>query len=460
MCNNSSKAFVDHYALLKCSPEVPTAELKKAYHSKLREFHPDKRSRSTTDLGHRMTQALNEAWTVLQDPDSREKYDEAWRAEQFANLPIEEQADFHRVQGNELFRAGRAMSTEDDEAIRRQSVHKFQAAVEKYSAAIALTPKNHLLWSNRSTCFAMLGNFSRSQEDASRVTQLSPNFAKGWVLLVRALCELNSQDEARKQLEVALQLIHDDHDLLALQSELGPRVTLNVVSESQGEGATSEPLPSVPVRELPRSRPHSASRVSSLFSSTLGSVRCAGASLLTPPSSLGFKIFSPTSTPGNSSRSSTESPPYIERPSSASKQASSPLFSTPVNSRASTPTRCPGSPRFARPGSGKRPSVWRDASRGRVAQEPPVETALPKSHKGPGPRLETRGPYERGVQGMKQNASLGSLAASSRLGLQMSETGSRTPASRPTTAPHERPPRPATATRRASAPPGSRRAWS
>lgn len=419
-----------------------------------------------------MTQALNEAWAILQDPDQREKYDEAWRAEQFANLPIEEQADFHRVQGNELFRAGRAMLSEEDEANRRQSVHKFQTAAEKYSAAIALTPQNHVLWSNRSTCFAMLGNFSRSQEDALRVTQLSPNFVKGWVLLVKALCELESQDEARKQLEVALQFNPDSPDLLTLQSELGPCVTPKILLEVPKDGDASETLP-LP-RTLPRSRPQSASRVSSLLSSTLGSVRSAGASLLAPlsPASFLSRKSSPgnssrsctTSSPGNSSRSSTSNPPFIERPSSASQTVGSPTFSTPTASGASTPTMRPSSPPLARPSSASSAKRRRrDPSRGRVAPEPPVETSLPTAHRGPGPKLETRGSYkpahERGAQSMKQNASLGSLAASSRLGLPISGTGSRPSASRPSTAPHVRSCRPS-GPRRASAPPGYRRAWS
>ena len=60
--------FVDYYALFGCFLESSEAELKKAYHAKLREYHPDKRPHSSEGVGQKVTQLLNEAWEVLQDP--------------------------------------------------------------------------------------------------------------------------------------------------------------------------------------------------------------------------------------------------------------------------------------------------------------------------------------------------------------------------------------------------------
>lgn len=66
------KPFVDHYAVLECSPSNTPEQLKKAYHEKLRQFHPDKRPWSAGDYGQQVTQSLNEAWEALRFPALRE----------------------------------------------------------------------------------------------------------------------------------------------------------------------------------------------------------------------------------------------------------------------------------------------------------------------------------------------------------------------------------------------------
>eukprot|EP00401_Gymnodinium_catenatum_P022241 CAMPEP_0117584654 /NCGR_PEP_ID=MMETSP0784-20121206/67723_1 /TAXON_ID=39447 /ORGANISM="" /LENGTH=85 /DNA_ID=CAMNT_0005385541 /DNA_START=40 /DNA_END=293 /DNA_ORIENTATION=+ len=73
--------FVDFYELLGCSPTASPGDLKRAYHEKLREFHPDKRQTSVNGLGHKVTQAINEAWDILREPAKREAYDVVWHRE-------------------------------------------------------------------------------------------------------------------------------------------------------------------------------------------------------------------------------------------------------------------------------------------------------------------------------------------------------------------------------------------
>merc|ERR1712139_241559 len=82
-------------------------------------------------------------------------------------------------------------------------------------------------------------------------------------------------------------------------------------------------------------------------------------------------------------------------------------------------------------------ATWKRPSRGRTAPAPPVGTSRPGTASGPGPKLDTKQQQEPDdewrMQNMKQNASLSSLAASSRLGVQVRAT-SYGPTKRPTTA--------------------------
>lgn len=51
---------------------------------------------------------------------------------------------------------------------------------EKFSQAIELDPTNHVLYSNRSGAWASLKNYEKAHEDASKTTELKPDWAKGW----------------------------------------------------------------------------------------------------------------------------------------------------------------------------------------------------------------------------------------------------------------------------------------
>lgn len=470
--------FVDHYALIQCSPDMSTAEVKKAYHSKLRRFHPDKRSGSSSNLGHTVTQALNEAWTVLQDPESRRTYDDTWRGQQKAPLSPQEQAEVHRQEGNELFRAARDLSGAEGTSSAVES--KYCAAIERYSAGILVMPTNHLLWGNRATCFAVLNNWARCQEDAQRVTELQPTSPKGWILVVKSLCRLGAHDDARRQTQLALKSVPDNQELLALQAELIPELCHEVadvrpepkagvpsevpveVSSSdllQGPGEeapdTKKYMDSIRTRwtfweaqELPR-RPHSASRTApQLFQARVSAgAGCAGA-----PPRMDFQRVSPISTPANSSRSSTPMPPAIDRKLPVLIPDGCAPFFTPMSSRASTPDSlgypsrgrsAPAPPeQIARPSSAPAPGRLqaqvqaraRSRLRSKESQNPncgtspapPVATSCRRAAPGPGPSLASKESHSlHCARAMKQSCSLSSLAASSRMGLKMGAGGSR-----------------------------------
>jgi stress-induced-phosphoprotein 1 len=51
---------------------------------------------------------------------------------------------------------------------------------EKFTQAIELDPSNHVLYSNRSGAYASLKDWSKALEDASKTTEIKPDWAKGW----------------------------------------------------------------------------------------------------------------------------------------------------------------------------------------------------------------------------------------------------------------------------------------
>ena len=95
----------------------------------------------------------------------------------------------------------RAMAEDEVEKVRLEGNAAFKAgnfaeALEKYSAAIALAPENHLLYSNRSLAHHSAGDFEAAKKDAEKALELSPEFIKGFHRLANALLGLKQYDDA------------------------------------------------------------------------------------------------------------------------------------------------------------------------------------------------------------------------------------------------------------------------
>eukprot|EP00930_Biecheleria_cincta_P003366 TRINITY_DN104299_c0_g1_i1.p1 TRINITY_DN104299_c0_g1~~TRINITY_DN104299_c0_g1_i1.p1 ORF type:complete len:347 (-),score=81.44 TRINITY_DN104299_c0_g1_i1:39-1079(-) len=239
----------DPYALLECTPDMSKTQLKQAYHSKLRMYHPDRRSPNSKQLGHKMTQALYEAWAVIQDDAAKARNDKKWRAKKVSSMKPEELAEVCRWEGNELFQQSRK---DQDPAM---AARNMQAAVAKYSEGIALAPRCHVLLCNRATCYAMLQAWSRCQRDATKVTELESSNEKGWLLLAQALWQQQLRTPARKVIADALFLLPGNTKLIKLQEEyqLGcPAEEASAqTAQKKGIGGAS-PRPEPPAGPPPR----------------------------------------------------------------------------------------------------------------------------------------------------------------------------------------------------------------
>mmetsp|Transcript_52928 Transcript_52928/g.123909 ORF Transcript_52928/g.123909 Transcript_52928/m.123909 type:complete len:440 (-) Transcript_52928:76-1395(-) len=237
--------FKDHYEYLSCSPDTPLADLKRAYHEKLREYHPDKRPDSPCGIGQRITQALTEAWEVLSDPAKKEVYDAQWRREKVQSIPPEDRGDYFRRQGNDAYKAAQdACRQQDSENLVAATValQKYQAAIALYTQGIELAPQDHRLWSNRALCWGAVRSWGKCREDAKQVTVLKPSFVKGWFLWAKALWKEGQPDQAQAIIDRGLVQVPGHAELIALASELQP--DLEAMRQHQ-EGRSAVHLPNL-----------------------------------------------------------------------------------------------------------------------------------------------------------------------------------------------------------------------
>mmetsp|Transcript_40369 Transcript_40369/g.89645 ORF Transcript_40369/g.89645 Transcript_40369/m.89645 type:complete len:579 (+) Transcript_40369:115-1851(+) len=96
-------------------------------------------------------------------------------------------ADELKAKGNAAFSAG-----------------NYQEAIDFFSQAIAVDPKNHVLFSNRSAAQASLKNYEKALEDAQKCVSLKPDWGKGYSRLGAAFYGLEQWPEAAQAYEDGL----------------------------------------------------------------------------------------------------------------------------------------------------------------------------------------------------------------------------------------------------------------
>ena len=74
----AQEEFTDYYKLLGVDPEDGPDAIRQAYREKLKEWHPDKNSHRVEEA-EAVTKTLNQAYTVLKNPESRKQYDRMLR---------------------------------------------------------------------------------------------------------------------------------------------------------------------------------------------------------------------------------------------------------------------------------------------------------------------------------------------------------------------------------------------
>lgn len=59
-------------------------------------------------------------------------------------------------------------------------MHLLTHRSSKFTEAIEIDPKNHILYSNRSAAYASKKDYQNALADAEQVTTIKPDWAKGW----------------------------------------------------------------------------------------------------------------------------------------------------------------------------------------------------------------------------------------------------------------------------------------
>ncbi|KAJ3099654.1 Hsp90 cochaperone [Phlyctochytrium bullatum] len=98
-----------------------------------------------------------------------------------------EQVEDLKAQGNKAFASG-----------------DFKTAISFFTQAIDQDGSNHVLFSNRSACYASLKDYVKALDDADKTVELNPNWAKGYSRKGAALYGLSRYKEATEAYQAGL----------------------------------------------------------------------------------------------------------------------------------------------------------------------------------------------------------------------------------------------------------------
>ena len=116
-----------------------------------------------------------EEWEEEEDSEEEEEEEE--------EIPIEEQADMFKSEGNEFYKK-----------------KDYFAAIKKYDEAIKLMPKEHKYYGNRAAASLMLGLYERVVKDCEIAIELNKDFLKAYLRLAKAHLSLGNFDKAEENL--------------------------------------------------------------------------------------------------------------------------------------------------------------------------------------------------------------------------------------------------------------------
>eukprot|EP00475_Leptophrys_vorax_P001296 TRINITY_DN106_c0_g1_i1.p1 TRINITY_DN106_c0_g1~~TRINITY_DN106_c0_g1_i1.p1 ORF type:complete len:578 (+),score=215.85 TRINITY_DN106_c0_g1_i1:41-1735(+) len=93
------------------------------------------------------------------------------------------------------------------------SERNFSDAVKAFSEAIQHDNTDHVFFSNRSACYAELGEYQKALEDAEQCVSLAPSWVKGYSRKGLALFKLGKYDDAKKAYEEGLKYDPENEQL-------------------------------------------------------------------------------------------------------------------------------------------------------------------------------------------------------------------------------------------------------
>lgn len=134
------------------------------------------------------------------------------------------------------------------------AAEKFDDAIQAYTEAINLDPKNHVLYSNRSAAYAKAGQYENALKDADETIALNPQWPKGYSRKGSALSYMQKYMEAFEVYQKGLEIDPNNAALQQGQAEIRNAVLSQIMKgQPMDVDDSSPPTPQPSSSEPPKS---------------------------------------------------------------------------------------------------------------------------------------------------------------------------------------------------------------
>jgi len=115
-----------------------------------------------------------------------------------------------RVADPEPLRSPDLATAAKDKGNEAFKANNFKKAIKHYTDAIGVDPSDHIFYSNRSACYASLGQYREALEDGEKCVKLAPDWAKGYTRKGLAEFGLGKYEDAAETYKAGMKLSPDD----------------------------------------------------------------------------------------------------------------------------------------------------------------------------------------------------------------------------------------------------------
>ena len=182
----------DYYSILQLSPDATLKDIKTAFRSLARQYHPDLNQNKTETT--EKFQQISQAYEVLSDEEQRRLYDMSRNTGSDNHNQNSSQKTAVKNQPQSSF--NRRATKFYNQGLNKSQNKQYQRAIANFTKAIKIEPQFINAYLKRCEMYYKLGNHPGILDDCERIIQINPSIVEAFYYQGIAHYSLGSFQEA------------------------------------------------------------------------------------------------------------------------------------------------------------------------------------------------------------------------------------------------------------------------
>ena len=166
----------DYYSILQLSPDATLKDIKTAFRSLARKYHPDLNQNKTETT--EKFQQISQAYEVLSDEEQRRLYDVSRNVGSYNHNQNSSQKTAVRNQPQS--HSNRRAAKFYNQGLKKSQNKQYQKAIANFTKAIKIEPKFINAYLKRCEMYYKLGNHQGILDDCKRIISINPSIVEAF----------------------------------------------------------------------------------------------------------------------------------------------------------------------------------------------------------------------------------------------------------------------------------------